>query len=47
MLDALKEGKISPERYRNYIKLKKESSFYEMSYLEKRQKDKKLPAYAA
>jgi ribosome biogenesis GTPase len=40
ILAALKDGIISQERYQNFIKLNKESAFYEMSYLEKRRKDK-------
>jgi len=40
VLKAVKDEVISHERYRNYIKMKKEAAFYEMSYLEKRQKDK-------
>jgi len=42
ILSALKEGKISQERYQSYLKLKKESAYYELSYLEKRKKDKKM-----
>jgi len=42
ILAALKEGIISQDRYQNFIKLNKESAFYEMSYLEKRHKDKKF-----
>jgi ribosome biogenesis GTPase len=42
ILAALKDGVISPERYQSFIKLNKESAFYEMSYLEKRRKDKKF-----
>jgi ribosome biogenesis GTPase len=41
-LAALKDGMISHERYHNFIKLNKESAFYEMSYLEKKRKDKKF-----
>jgi len=37
---ALKDETISRDRYRNYIKMKKEAAYYEMSYLEKRQRDK-------
>jgi ribosome biogenesis GTPase / thiamine phosphate phosphatase len=40
ILQAVKDGKIEEDRYRNYIKLKKEADFYEMSYLERRKKDK-------
>lgn len=37
---AVKNGELNEERYSSYIKLKKESEFYEMSYLDKRKKDK-------
>jgi ribosome biogenesis GTPase len=42
ILDALKTGIISQERYQNLVKLNKESAFYEMSFLEKKRKDKKF-----
>jgi len=42
VLDAVERGEISRERYNNYIKLYKESLYNEMSYFEKRQKDKKF-----
>jgi ribosome biogenesis GTPase len=42
ILTAVKEGTISQERYQNFIKLNKEAAFYEMSYFEKKQKDKKF-----
>ena len=42
VLAALNDGTLSRERYQNYIKIKKESAYYEMSYLEKRKKDKQL-----
>ncbi len=42
ILAALKDGVISEERYQNYVKLNKESAHYEMSYLEKKRKDKKF-----
>ena len=42
VLAALKDGIISKERYQNYIKMNKESVYNEMSYLEKRQKDKQF-----
>ena len=41
VLQALESGKISEERYENFLKLYKESKYNEMSYVEKRQKDKK------
>ena len=42
VLKGIEDGIISNERYQNYIKMYKESSYHEMSYLEKRQKDKKF-----
>ena len=42
ILAALKDGVISQDRYESFIKLNKESAFYEMSYLEKKRKDKKF-----
>ncbi len=42
VLEALESGKISEERYENFLKLYKESKYNEMSYVEKRQKDKKF-----
>jgi ribosome biogenesis GTPase len=38
--DAVERGDLSKDRYSSYIKLKKESEFHEMSYLDKRKKDK-------
>jgi len=40
VLMELESGKLNQEHYRNYLKLKKESEFHEMSYTEKRKKDK-------
>ena len=37
---AVEKGELQEDRYSHYIKLKKESEFYEMSYLDKRKKDK-------
>jgi len=42
ILKAVEQGEISKERYNNYIKIYKESLYHEMSYYEKRQKDKKF-----
>lgn len=42
VLAALKNGTISQERYQNYIKMNKESIYHEMSYLEKRRKNKQF-----
>lgn len=40
ILTAIANGELSQERYSSYLKLKKESEHYEMSYLDKRKKDK-------
>ena len=37
---AIKDGELSEKRYKNYIKMSKETSFNEMSFHEKKQKDK-------
>jgi len=37
---AVENGELSKDRYSSYIKLKKESEHYEMSFLDKRKKDK-------
>jgi len=41
VLEALVGGEISEERYNNYLKIYKESVYNEMSYVDKRKKDKK------
>ena len=42
VLSAVETGLIPEKRYQNYIKMKKESVYNEMSYLEKKQKDKQF-----
>jgi len=42
ILKAIEEGQLSAGRYKNYIKMNKESIYNEMSYLEKRKKDKEF-----
>jgi ribosome biogenesis GTPase / thiamine phosphate phosphatase len=42
ILEALENGTLDKGRYENYIKLRKESDYYERSYLEKRKKDKEF-----
>jgi ribosome biogenesis GTPase len=37
---AVESGELSKDRYSSYLKLKKESEYYEMSYLDRRKKDK-------
>ena len=40
VLAAIHSGDLDENRFRNYQKMKSESTFYDMSYLEKRKKDK-------
>jgi ribosome biogenesis GTPase len=40
--EAVKKGNLSAKRYQNYLKIRKESEFLEMSYLERRHKDKRF-----
>ena len=42
VLMAVKNGQLSEKRYQNYIKMRNESIYNEMSYLEKRKKDKQF-----
>ncbi len=42
VLAAVKDGTVSEKRYQNYIKMMKESAYNEMSYLDKRQKDRQF-----
>ena len=42
VLQAVKDGKLDQAKYQNYIKLKRENEFYEMTDLEKRKKDRKF-----
>ena len=40
ILAAIENGKVAEQRFKNYKKMKNESAFNEMSYTEKRKKDK-------
>ncbi len=40
VLNAVDDGRLDPLHYKNYIKLRKESRYHDMSYLEKRRRDK-------
>jgi ribosome biogenesis GTPase / thiamine phosphate phosphatase len=40
VLMAVESGELSEDRYQNYLKLKQESEFHDLSYGEKRQKDR-------
>jgi ribosome biogenesis GTPase len=42
ILKAIEDGELAEDRYRSYVKLKKESEFHEMSYVERRRKDKQF-----
>ena len=38
--EAVRKGELPAKRYQNYLKIRKESKYHEMSYLDKRKKDK-------
>lgn len=40
VIEAVERGEIEKSRYNNYLKLRRESEFYDMQYQEKRKKDK-------
>ncbi len=40
VLQALHDGAVEDDRYRSYLKLRKETAFHDLSYVEKRRKDK-------
>lgn len=42
VLAAIKSGKLDKDKYGNYLNLKKEAEFYQMTELEKRQKDRQF-----
>ena len=42
VLEALEDGLLMPGHYQNFLKLKKESAFHRMTYLEKKQRDKQF-----
>jgi ribosome biogenesis GTPase len=42
ILAAVQDGSLSKDRYQSYVKLMKESAFHEMSYAERRKKDKQF-----
>jgi ribosome biogenesis GTPase len=42
VFDAVEKGLLSADRYQNYVKMTKESTYNEMSYFEKRKKDKQF-----
>ncbi len=40
VIDAVERGIIDADRYENFLKIQKEAAYYEMSYVDKRKKDK-------
>ena len=42
ILNAVQSGSLAEDRYQRYMKLTKESEFHEMSYVERRKKDKQF-----
>ena len=42
ILAAVEAGTLEEERYRSYLKLLKESAFHQMSYVERRRKEKQF-----
>ncbi len=45
VLEAVHSGEINREHFENYLKLRKESEFHQMSYVEKRTKDRGFGKY--
>jgi len=45
VIEAVKNGLVPEKRYQNFLKIKKESDYHEMSYLEKKQKDRQFGKY--
>ncbi len=42
LLAAVENGDLTEERYRGYLKLQKESAFHQMTYLQRRRKDRQF-----
>ncbi len=42
VLAAIQDGTLAEKRYRNYVKMNKEAEYHQMSYVDKRQKDKRF-----
>lgn len=45
VLKALEDGDLSEQRYKNFIRMNRETAYNDMTYREKRQKDKKFGKY--
>jgi ribosome biogenesis GTPase len=42
VLRAVENGNVSAQRYQGYMKLKKESDFHQLSYLQRRKKERRF-----
>ena len=42
---AVESGAVPRERYQNYLKIRRESEYHQMSYVEKRAKDRAFGRY--
>lgn len=42
VLEAVSDGRLSEDRYRNYLRMNREAAYNDMSYLEKRRKDRQF-----
>jgi ribosome biogenesis GTPase len=42
VLEAIRNGDLDESRYQNYLKIRRESVFHQMSYIEKRKRDKEF-----
>ena len=42
VLQAMGDGRLTEERYRSFLKLTREAEFHQMSYAERRKKDKRF-----
>jgi ribosome biogenesis GTPase len=45
VLKAIKDKEIDEDKYLNYVRLTKESAYYQMTEVEKRRKDRKFGQY--
>ncbi|MBN2367331.1 MAG: ribosome small subunit-dependent GTPase A [Calditrichaeota bacterium] len=42
VVEAVRDGEIEEERYKNFMKVQRESAFYQMSYFDRRKRDKEF-----
>ena len=45
VLAALETGELSEDRHRSYLKLRKETEFHDMTYVERRKKDRDFGSF--